>query len=178
MSVEVKKKFAVRSERVKAVDLHPSEPWLLCALYSGQLLIYNYTTEQIVRQWDVCALPLRCAKFIARKQWLVVGADDMTLRVYNYNNGELVKRFEAHQDYLRAIAVHPTLPFGAHLTVTYRIGNYAHVSCVQCCRARTTCRLSCGTGTRTGPWCASLRATRTMSWASLSTLRHAPSLRP
>ena len=49
MSVEVKKKFAMRSERVKAVDLHPTEPWLLCALYSGQLVVYNYADEQVVR---------------------------------------------------------------------------------------------------------------------------------
>lgn len=52
---------------------------------------------------------VRCAKFIPRKQWIVCGADDMCLRVYNYNTGDLIKKWEAHADYLRSVAVHPTL---------------------------------------------------------------------
>lgn len=60
-------------------------------------MIYNYADEAVVRQWDVTTLPLRCAKFIARKGWVIVGADDMTIRIYNYNTGDMLKRFEAHQ---------------------------------------------------------------------------------
>ena len=37
--------------------------------------------------------------------------DDMHVRVYNYNTLERVHQFEAHSDYLRAIAVHPTQPY-------------------------------------------------------------------
>ena len=37
--------------------------------------------------------------------------DDMTVRVYNYNTLERVHQFEAHSDYLRSIAVHPTQPY-------------------------------------------------------------------
>ena len=33
------------------------------------------------------------------------------VRVYNYNTMERVHDFEAHSDYLRSIAVHPTLPY-------------------------------------------------------------------
>lgn len=33
------------------------------------------------------------------------------IRVYNYNTSEKITSFEAHPDYIRAIAVHPTLPF-------------------------------------------------------------------
>lgn len=32
----------------------------------------------------------------------------MHVRVYNYNTLERVHQFEAHSDYLRSIAVHPT----------------------------------------------------------------------
>ncbi|KAL5565419.1 hypothetical protein UlMin_028583 [Ulmus minor] len=38
------------------------------------------------------------------------GADDMTIRVYNYNTMDKVKVFEVHTDYIRCVAVHPTLP--------------------------------------------------------------------
>lgn len=37
--------------------------------------------------------------------------DDMHVRVFNYNTLERVHQFEAHSDYLRSIAVHPTQPF-------------------------------------------------------------------
>lgn len=44
---------------------------------------------------------VRTAKFVARKQWVVAGADDMFIRVYNHNTMEKVKSFEAHTDYIR-----------------------------------------------------------------------------
>ena len=40
---------------------------------------------------------MRTARFIARKQWVICGADDMLIRVYNYNTMEKVAEFEAHQ---------------------------------------------------------------------------------
>jgi WD40 repeat protein len=33
------------------------------------------------------------------------------IRVFNYNTLERVHNFDAHSDYVRAIAVHPTQPF-------------------------------------------------------------------
>ncbi|CAL5443993.1 unnamed protein product [Camellia sinensis] len=65
----------------------------------------------MVKSFEVTELPVRSAKFIARKQWVVAGADDMYIRVYNYNTMDKVKVFEAHTDYIRCVAVHPTLPY-------------------------------------------------------------------
>jgi coatomer subunit beta' len=100
-----------RSDRVKSVDMHPTEPWVLCALYSGKVAIYNYSTSTIVKTFDVSDLPVRCAKFIPRKQWIIAGADDMLIRVFNYNTQERIAQFEGHQDYIRYIEVHPTQPY-------------------------------------------------------------------
>jgi coatomer subunit beta' len=55
--------------------------------------------------------PVRCAKFIARKQWLSVGADDTKIRVYNYNTSEKLKVIDEHTDFIRYLAVHPQLPY-------------------------------------------------------------------
>lgn len=44
---------------------------------------------------------MRAAKFVARKQWVITGSDDMFIRVYNYNTMDKVKTFEAHTDYIR-----------------------------------------------------------------------------
>lgn len=48
------------------------------------------------------ACTVRAAKFVARKQWIVCGADDMFIRVFNYNTMDKVKAFEAHTDYIRS----------------------------------------------------------------------------
>ncbi|XP_054781260.1 coatomer subunit beta'-2-like [Prosopis cineraria] len=111
LRLEIKRKLAQRSERVKSVDLHPREPWILASLYSGTVCIYDYQSQTMAKSFEVTELPVRSAKFIARRQWVVAGADDMFIRVYNYNTMDKVKVFEAHTDYIRCVAVHPTLPY-------------------------------------------------------------------
>ncbi|XP_062223733.1 coatomer subunit beta'-2-like [Phragmites australis] len=111
LRLDIKRKLAQRSERVKSVDLHPTEPWILSSLYSGSVCIWNYQTQTMVKSFEVTDLPVRSAKFIAQKQWVIAGADDMFIRVYNYNTMDKVKVFEAHTDYIRCVAVHPTQPF-------------------------------------------------------------------
>ncbi|KAJ2102231.1 Coatomer subunit beta' [Coemansia sp. RSA 922] len=111
MRLDIKRKLSARTDRVKSVDMHPTEPWVLASLYSGQVHIWNYETQTQVKTFEVSDLPVRAAKFIARKNWIITGSDDMQLRVYNYNTHERVTAFDAHQDYIRCIAVHPTLPY-------------------------------------------------------------------
>ncbi|KAK0499429.1 coatomer WD associated region-domain-containing protein [Armillaria luteobubalina] len=108
MLFEVTKKQLHRSERVKGIDFHPSEPWLLTGLYNGTVNIYNHDTGALVKTFEVAEVPVRCVKFIARKNWFVAGSDDFQLRVYNYNTHEKVAAFEAHPDYIRCLTVHPT----------------------------------------------------------------------
>ncbi|KNA15992.1 hypothetical protein SOVF_093220 [Spinacia oleracea] len=111
LRLNIKRKLAQRSERVKSVDLHPTEPWILASLYSGTVVIWNYQSQSMAKSFEVSELPVRSAKFISRKQWVVAGADDMYIRVYNYNTMDKVKVYEAHTDYIRCVAVHPTLPY-------------------------------------------------------------------
>lgn len=95
---------------MKSVDIHPTEPWVLTSLFTGQVQILNYKTKSIFKNFEVSDLPVRTAKFIARKQWFIAGADDMCISVFNYNTMEKVKTFDAHNDYIRSVAVHPTAP--------------------------------------------------------------------
>ncbi|CAL1543677.1 unnamed protein product [Lymnaea stagnalis] len=111
LRLDVKRKLSARSDRVKCVDLHPSEPWMLVSLYNGNIHIWNFESQQLIKSFEVCDLPVRAAKFVARKNWVISGSDDMNIRVFNYNTLERVHQFEAHSDYLRSIAVHPTQPF-------------------------------------------------------------------
>ena len=96
MRLDIKKTFSNRSDRVKGIDFHPTEPWILTTLYSGKIEIWNYETKQEVRSIQVSETPVRAGRFIARKNWIVVGSDDFRLRAYNYNTGEKIADFEAH----------------------------------------------------------------------------------
>ncbi|KAG0297357.1 hypothetical protein BGZ96_006736 [Linnemannia gamsii] len=111
MKLEIKKKLLARSERVKSMDFHPTEPWILASLYDGHAYIWNYETQALVKTFEVTDQPVRAAKFIARKNYVITGSDDMQLRVFNYNTHEKVHSWDAHSDYIRCIAVHPTLPY-------------------------------------------------------------------
>eukprot|EP01133_Synstelium_polycarpum_P015913 gene15913-18917_t len=112
LRLDIKKKLSTRSDRVKSVDIHPTEPWILASLYNGNVYIWNYETQNMVKSFEVSPEnPVRAAKFIARKQWIVTGSDDTNIRVYNYNTMEKIKAFEAHADYIRCIVVHPTQPY-------------------------------------------------------------------
>jgi len=97
-----------KSNRVKSVDYHPTEPYLLTGHHNGTVNIYNHETGAVVRTFDVAKVPVRCVKFVARKNWFVVGSDDFQLRVFNYNTQEQVAAFAAHSDFIRDLAVHPT----------------------------------------------------------------------
>jgi len=111
LRLDIKKKLTARSDRVKSVDIHPEEPWILASLYNGHIFIWNYTTSAVVKSFEVTDLPVRAAKFVARKGWVISGSDDMMIRVYNYNTMDKVKTFEAHSDYIRCLVVHPTQPY-------------------------------------------------------------------
>ncbi|KAJ8083114.1 Coatomer subunit beta' [Marasmius tenuissimus] len=108
MLFEVNRKLFNRSDRVKGVDFHPTEPWIITGLYNGAVNIYNHETGALVKTFEVAEVPVRCIKFIARKNWFVAGSDDFQLRVFNYNTHEKVAAFEAHPDYIRCLTVHPT----------------------------------------------------------------------
>lgn len=111
MRLDVKRQLFARSERVKGIDFHPQEPWILTTLYSGHVYIWSYESSTIVKSFELTDVPIRAGRFIARKNWIVCGSDDFQLRVYNYNTSEKITSFEAHPDYIRAIVVHPTQPF-------------------------------------------------------------------
>ncbi|KAL4274077.1 hypothetical protein GQ457_13G013480 [Hibiscus cannabinus] len=85
--------------------------------------------------FEVTELPIRSAKFVARKQWVVAGADDMFIHVYNYNTMDKVKVFEAHTDYIRC-GDKPYLIIGSD-DHTAKVWDYQTKSCVQTLEGHT-----------------------------------------
>lgn len=53
LRLDIKRKLTARSDRVKCVDQHPTEPWLLCSLYSGDVNIWNYESHTQIKRFEV-----------------------------------------------------------------------------------------------------------------------------
>ena len=47
LKLDIKRKLSTRSARVKSMDLHPTEPWILISMFSGQVQIWNYESQVI-----------------------------------------------------------------------------------------------------------------------------------
>ncbi|KIM60065.1 hypothetical protein SCLCIDRAFT_26857 [Scleroderma citrinum Foug A] len=88
MLFDMSQKLFSRSDHVKGIDFHPTEPWLLTGLYNGT--VASTTTNRHARKDIQTRL------------------DDFQLRMFNYNTHDKVALFEAHPDYIRCLAVHLT----------------------------------------------------------------------
>ena len=51
LRLDIKRKLSARSDRVKSVDLHPTEPWMLASLYNGNVHIWNVESQVSERRW-------------------------------------------------------------------------------------------------------------------------------
>jgi coatomer subunit beta' len=76
LKLDIRRTLTARSDRVKCVDLHPTEPWMLVSLYNGKIHVWNHQNQQLIKTFEVCSSPVRAGKFIARKNWIITGSDD------------------------------------------------------------------------------------------------------
>ena len=86
LRLDIRRELTARSDRIKSVDLHPSEPWVLCSLYSGHVHVWNTQSQTLIKTFEVCDLPVRAAKFVPRKNWVISGEflTFFTGPVYNF----------------------------------------------------------------------------------------------
>lgn len=76
LRLDVRKKLSSRSDRVKAVDLHPTEPWICASLYNGNVHVWNIESQQLIKTFEVGPVPVRAVRFVSRMNWIVTGADN------------------------------------------------------------------------------------------------------
>ncbi|KAJ2495200.1 hypothetical protein GGI11_008510, partial [Coemansia sp. RSA 2049] len=50
--IEDEKKLSVRTDRIKAIDMHPTEPWVVASLYDGKVHIWNYETQAEIKTFE------------------------------------------------------------------------------------------------------------------------------
>ena len=106
LRLDIKRKLTARSDRVKSCDLHPTEQWMLVSLYNGNVHIWNHESQQLVKSFEVCELPVRAAIFVPRKNWVVTGSDDMQVRPASASSEITVKFFTNHYRFVCSIITH------------------------------------------------------------------------
>ena len=109
-SLIFRKQLAGQTARVKGIDAHREEPWIIGSFYSGEVCIWNYQSRELIQTFYVTDVPVRAVRFIEDQDWFVCGCDDKQVRVYDYKTMDVVIQFEAHQDYIRSISLHPNRP--------------------------------------------------------------------
>lgn len=51
------RQLLARSDRVKCLDLHPKEPWMLASLYNGNVHVWNHENQTLTKSFEVTDLP-------------------------------------------------------------------------------------------------------------------------
>ena len=101
--------FSASSDRVKAVEFHPTEPMLAAALYHGTVCIFHTHDMSLMRTIRVDAQkPVRCVRWMPSMHCLITGGDTFAISCFGYNTGLVASLPNAHTDFIRQIAVHPT----------------------------------------------------------------------
>lgn len=102
----MKKKFEVETARVKGACFHPSKPWILTSLHSGEIMIWDYNMKIIIAKFDEAEGPVRGADFHPHLPLFVTGADNGNLRVWNYKHKRCSFVLKGHIDYVRTCYFH------------------------------------------------------------------------
>lgn len=45
LRLNIKRVLTARSDRVKSMGLHPTEPWMMASLYDGKVVIWNFESQ-------------------------------------------------------------------------------------------------------------------------------------
>uniref|UniRef100_A0ACD5YRZ6 Uncharacterized protein n=1 Tax=Avena sativa TaxID=4498 RepID=A0ACD5YRZ6_AVESA len=106
------------AQQVSFIDVHPTEPWFMTTNHMGSLRLWNYYESmdrmqvEALNYFQLAAYePVHVATFIAREKWIVAGDRNGDIHVYNYDQNQHVKSFDAHNSCITTLVVHPTDPF-------------------------------------------------------------------
>uniref|UniRef100_A0A7R9Z5T0 Uncharacterized protein n=1 Tax=Pseudictyota dubia TaxID=2749911 RepID=A0A7R9Z5T0_9STRA len=114
--------LSVECEYVKSVDFHPSKPWVLASLATGKLMVWDYETGGEIKSVQLSELPVQCAKFVARKNWILAACDGGDVHVVpckvtvaeeagSEDETDSHQSFRARTGSVRHMEIHHELPF-------------------------------------------------------------------
>lgn len=104
-------KFESKSSRAKGVAFHPHRPWLLVALHSSTVQLWDYRMGALLAKFDDHDGPVRSVDFHPTQPLFVTGGDDNTVRVWSTQTKKCIFTFTGHLDYVRHVEFHRELPW-------------------------------------------------------------------
>ena len=118
--------YEAKSNRVKGIAFHPTFPWILSSLHSGEILLYDYIHKMLIDKFIEHDGPVRCVCFHNIQPYFVSGGDDKTIKVWNYITKKCQFTLTGHKDYLRTVQFHYELPWilSSSDDMTIRIWNW------------------------------------------------------
>ncbi|KAF7325887.1 Coatomer subunit alpha [Mycena kentingensis (nom. inval.)] len=127
-------KFESKSNRVKGLAFHPTQPLLAAALHNGSIQLWNYRMGVLVDRFEEHEGPVRGVNFHPTRALLVTGGDDYKIKVWDIRpqNRRCLFTLHGHLDFVRTVQFHHEMPWIISCSddQTIRIWNSTSRNCI------------------------------------------------
>ncbi|KAI0078368.1 coatomer subunit alpha-2 [Panus rudis PR-1116 ss-1] len=127
-------KFESKSNRVKGLAFHPTQPLLAASLHNGSVQLWNYRMGVLVDRFEEHEGPVRAVAIHPSRALLVTGGDDYKIKVWDIRpqNRRCLYTLHGHLDYVRTVQFHHEMPWilSASDDQTIRIWNSTSRNCI------------------------------------------------
>ncbi|CAI4305480.1 BGN_3a_G0007250.mRNA.1.CDS.1 [Saccharomyces cerevisiae] len=127
-------KFESKSTRAKGIAFHPSRPWVLVALFSSTIQLWDYRMGTLLHRFEDHEGPVRGLDFHPTQPIFVSAGDDYTIKVWSLDTNKCLYTLTGHLDYVRTVFFHRELPWiiSASDDQTIRIWNWQNRKEIAC----------------------------------------------
>ncbi|TFY69325.1 hypothetical protein EVG20_g3199 [Dentipellis fragilis] len=127
-------KFESKSNRVKGLAFHPTQPLLAASLHNGSVQLWNYRMGVLVDRFDEHEGPVRGVAIHPSRPLLVTGGDDYKIKVWDLKpqSRRCLFTLHGHLDYIRTVQFHHEMPWIISCSddQTIRIWNSTSRNCI------------------------------------------------
>ncbi|KAH7905550.1 coatomer alpha subunit, partial [Hygrophoropsis aurantiaca] len=97
-------KFESKSNRVKGLAFHPTQPLLAAALHNGSVQLWNYRMGVLVDRFEEHEGPVRGVAIHPSRALLATGGDDYKIKVWGKDMQlRCLFTLHGHLDYVRTV---------------------------------------------------------------------------
>lgn len=127
-------KFESKSTRAKGIAFHPSRPWVLVALFSSTIQLWDYRMGTLLHRFEGHEGPVRGIDFHPTQPIFASTGDDATIKIWSLETNKCIHTFTGHLDYVRTVFFHNELPWliTASDDQTIRIWNWQNRKEIAC----------------------------------------------
>ncbi|EIN08411.1 coatomer subunit alpha-2 [Punctularia strigosozonata HHB-11173 SS5] len=127
-------KFESKSNRVKGLCFHPTQPLLAAALHNGSVQLWNYRMGVLVDRFEEHEGPVRAIAIHPSRPLLATGGDDYKIKVWDLRpqSRRCLFTLHGHLDYIRTVHFHHEMPWIISCSddQTIRIWNSTSRNCI------------------------------------------------